>query len=60
MWIVTIRLEIEKLKQPKQSSIIGLDGQPKIVPSNPVDVARHEGKQEMLEGIMGIINVVDD
>jgi len=52
--------ELNKLKQPQQSSIIGLDGQPKIIPSNPSDVARQEGKQEMLEGIINIINITDE
>jgi len=49
--------ELNKLKQPQQSSIIGLDGQPKIIPSNPIDVACHEGRKEMLEGIINIINI---
>ncbi len=52
--------EIEKLKHPQQSSIIGLDGQPKVVPPNPVDIARHQGKQEMLEGIINMINITNE
>lgn len=52
--------EIEKLKHPQQSSIIGLDGQPKIIPSNPIDVAHHQGKQEMLEGIINMINITNE
>lgn len=52
--------EIEKLKHPQQSSIIGLDGQPKIIPSSPIDVAKQEGKQEMLLGIINMINITND
>ncbi len=52
--------EIERLKQPQQSSIVGLDGLPKIIKPNPVDVARHEGKKEMLEGIINMINVTEE
>ncbi len=50
-------LEIENLKKPQQSTIIGLDGNPKITPSDPAEVARHEGMQTMLEGILGMVSV---
>ena len=49
--------EIENLKKPQESSIVGLDGKAKIVPSDPVEVSRHEGMQTMLEGILGMISV---
>lgn len=52
--------ELEKLKGPQQSSIVGIDGQPTTKPSDPVEVARHEGMQKMLEGIMGMINITDE
>lgn len=52
--------ELETLRNPQQSKIMGLDGKPKITPSNPVEVARHEGMQTMLEGIMNTINITDD
>jgi hypothetical protein len=47
--------ELDALKKPQVSTIIGLDGNPKTVPSDPVEVARHEGMQKMLEGIISII-----
>jgi len=49
--------ELDKLKQPQQSSIVGLDGQQKILSSNPTEISRHEGRKEMLEGIINIINI---
>lgn len=49
--------ELEELKKPKQSPIVGLDGNPKLIPSDPVVVAHHEGMQEMLAAILGVINV---
>ncbi len=52
--------EIDELKKPKEGNIIGLDGKPNIVQSDPVEVARYEGMQKMLEGIMGMINITDE
>jgi hypothetical protein len=52
--------EIEDLKGPQKSSMVGIDGKPKVTPSNPVAVARSEGMQTMLEGIMGMINITDE
>lgn len=52
--------EIENLKGPQISSLVGPNGQHITKPSDPIEVARHEGKQEMLEGIINVINVVDE
>jgi hypothetical protein len=52
--------EIDQLKKPQEGSIVGLDGKKNVVPSDPVEVARHEGMQKMLEGIFSMINITDD
>jgi len=52
--------QLEALKGIQVSTLVGANGQPISKPSDPVEVARHEGKRDMLEGIMGIINVVDE
>lgn len=48
--------EIEALKQPQKSLIVGPDGSQKITPPDPVEVARHEGMQVMLQGVFDMIN----
>jgi len=48
--------EIVELKAPKQSTIMGLNGKPNIIPSDPIAVAKKEGMKEMLEGIISVLN----
>lgn len=52
--------QLEALKGPQQSSIVGIDGKPTIKPSDPIEVAKYEGMQTMLEGIMSMVNITDE
>lgn len=52
--------ELEALKKPQKSQIVGLDGQAKIKPPDPKEIAHYEGMQKMLEGIMNMINITDE
>ena len=52
--------ELEELRKPHQSKVISPNGQPVIKPSDPKEVAHHEGMQKMLEGLMNIINITDE
>ena len=49
--------EIAELKKPREGSIMGLDGKPNVIPSNPLDVAKQEGMQYMLQGIFDMLSV---
>lgn len=49
--------EIAELKKPKEGSIVGLDGKSNVIPSNPIEVAKHEGMQTMLQGIFDMMSV---
>ena len=48
------------LKGPQQSKVVGVDGKTKTIPSNPIEVARIEGMETMLSGIVSMINITDD
>lgn len=48
--------QIEQLKKPKEGKITMLNGQPSVQPPDEKEVARHEGMQQMLEGVIGLID----
>ena len=49
--------EIEELKQPKRSLVVGLDGAQKIIPPDQNEISKKEGMKLMLEGIIDILNI---
>lgn len=49
--------EHKQLKNPQQSKVVGLDGNTIEKKPDEKEIARHEGMEKMLRGIIGMIDV---
>lgn len=52
--------EYKQLRNPQQSKVVDLGGNAIQKQPDEKEIARHEGKEEMLKGIIGMIDVKDD
>lgn len=48
--------EREQLKKPKEGSIVGLDGNVSLQQPDEKEIARNEGMEAMLRGVINILN----
>ena len=51
--------EYEQLKKPQEGKIVGIDGNTSMHPPDEKEIAKHEGMENMLRGIMSMLNVND-
>ena len=49
--------EYQELKKPQEGKIVGIDGQTSMQPPDEKEIAKHEGMETMLRGIMGMLSV---
>lgn len=49
--------EYAQLKRPQEGKIVGINGKTSTQPPDEKEIAKHEGMENMLRGIMGMLDV---